>query len=267
MIYINAAILAIIEGITEFLPISSTGHLIIFEQYFSLDAAGSTDFTTDFQVIIQLPAILAVVVYFWKTIWPFGKEAAERAAVITLWKHIVVAFLPAVVLGLLFDDYIEATFYNPVTVAVALLVGGIVLIALEMRKSTPSITDVHNITYGRALAIGFFQCLAMIPGTSRSAATIIGAMALGANRTAAAEFSFFLAIPTMVGATTLKVVKAGFNYTPEQWALLALGSALSFITAWFVIAALMRYIQKHNFVLFGIYRIILAIIVLIMLAT
>jgi len=267
VLYLYATILGLIEGITEFLPISSTGHLIIAEQFFSLHngpalATQVPNFTDDFLVIIQLPAILAVVVYFWSVIWPFGKPVEERNRAILLWTRVVAGFIPAAIIGFLFDDFIEAKLFNPITVAVALAIGGIVLIALEWRKTTHKIDDVHAIGYGRAVAVGFFQCLAMIPGTSRSAATIIGAMLLGANRAAAAEFSFFLAIPTMLGATTLKMLKGGLSYTPQQWALLAVGCIVSFLTAWAVIAMFMRYIKRHDFKLFGVYRIILGIIVL-----
>lgn len=262
MLYLNAVVLALVEGITEFLPVSSTGHLILAEQFFSLEAAGGEGFTAAFQVVIQLPAILAVVVYFWRRIWPFAHAGAERTAVFTLWMKIAAAFLPAAVLGLLFDDLIEHYLFHPVPVACALIAGGVVLIVLDRRAAEGPVETVHAIGYGRAVAIGFIQCLAMFPGTSRSAATIIGAMLLGARRPAAAEFSFFLAIPTMVGATSLKLLKGGLDYTPEQWGLIAVGSAVSFLSALVVIAAFMKYIQTRNFVPFGVYRIVLGMLVL-----
>jgi undecaprenyl-diphosphatase len=263
LLYLNAFILAIIEGVTEFLPVSSTGHLIIAEQFFRLgtEQAGQSGFTADFLVIIQLPAILAVVVYFWKAIWPFQRPSDERRQVLLLWTKIAVACLPAAIFGLLLDDFIEERLFNPIVVAIALFVGGVLLIFIERRQSPPRVHSVHSVGYLMALGVGFFQCLAMIPGTSRSAATIIGAMVLGANRAAAAEFSFFLAIPTMFGATVLRVAKSGLAYSSQEWALLAIGSVVSFLTAWAVIAVFMRYIQRHDFVPFGYYRIILAIVV------
>lgn len=259
MTYLKAVLLAVVEGLTEFLPVSSTGHLILVETFLQLtdDAA----FNNAFMVIIQLPAILAVVVYFWKRIWPFGK-GADTEGVLLLWTKIAVAFLPAAVLGFLFDDLIDAYLFNPTVVACALIVGGIVLWALERNPRPPRFNTVHEVGYRTALLVGCFQCLAMIPGTSRSAATIIGALALGASRPAAAEFSFFLAIPTMLGATTLKMLKGGFSYTGEQWILLGIGSAVSFLVAYAVIAAFMGYIQRHTFIPFAYYRIAVGILVL-----
>ena len=262
-LYINAVILAIVEGVTEFLPVSSTGHLILFEQFFSLDEAGGTGFTEAFEVIIQLPAILAVVVYFFPKIWPFQANADRRTEVFNLWYRVVAAFIPAAILGLLLDDFIESMLFAPLPVGIALIVGGIILIIVEKRGLTVRADSVHDITYALAIAIGFFQCLAMIPGTSRSAATIIGGMVLGLSRAAAAEFSFFLAIPTMLGATTLKLIKGGFGYTPLQWTILGIGSVISFITALAVIAVFMRYIQRRDFVPFGVYRIVIGAIVVI----
>lgn len=263
MLYLYATILAVVEGITEFLPVSSTGHLILAEQFFTLEAAGGKDFTKAFEVMIQLPAILAVVVYFFPKIWPFIGTADHRLRVMNLWVKIAVAFAPAVVLGLLFDDLIESYLFAPAPVAVALVVGGIVLIVIERRGLSVKVETVYEVTFKLALMIGFFQCLAMIPGTSRSAATIIGAMLIGLSRPAAAEFSFFLAIPTMLGATTLELIKGGLGFTGQQWGLLALGSVVSFLTAWAVIAIFMEYIKKRDFVPFGIYRIVVGIVVLI----
>ncbi|MBI1320602.1 MAG: undecaprenyl-diphosphate phosphatase [Candidatus Hydrogenedens sp.] len=260
MDFLYAFLLAVIEGITEFLPISSTGHMILAESWLRFDQPES--FANAFMVIIQLPAILSVVVYFWKDLWPWARPEGFAAS-FTLWTKIAVAFLPAAVLGFLFDDYIDAHLFNPPTVATALGVGGLVLIALEWRHREARISTTAAIGYGTAVAIGFFQCLAMIPGTSRSAATIIGAMALGASRAAAAEFSFFLAIPTMLGATALKLLKGGLGFTGEQWALLVLGSVISFVVAYASIALFMRYIQRHSFIPFGVYRIALALLVLV----
>lgn len=259
MDYLIAAILGIVEGVTEFLPISSTGHLILVEEYLRL--GDNEAFKNAFLVIIQLPAILAVVAYFWKDMWPF--QGARTLGIFRIWVLTAVAFVPSAVLGLLFDDKIDAHLMHPFPVAIALVVGGVVLVILERRKTTPRITDLHQLMWPLALAIGCFQCLALFPGTSRSAATIIGAMLLGLSRAAAAEFSFFLAVPTMVGATTLKVLKGGLSFTPHEWALLGVGSVVSFVSAYFVVAFLMGYIRKHTFMPFGIYRIVLGVIVLV----
>lgn len=261
MDFVNAFILAVVEGITEFLPISSTGHLILVESMLTL--GDDETFTETFIIIIQLPAILSVCVYFWSTLWPFEEGKLSPRAV-SLWSKVVVAFLPAAVLGFLLNDFIEAMF-NDLVVAVALIVGGIILIAAERRKHAGHIDSMESLSYRQALAIGFIQCLAMIPGTSRSGATIIGGLLLGASRSVAAEFSFFLAIPTMLGATTFKLVKSGFDFDTRQWLLIGLGSVVSFVVAYAVIAFLMAYIQKHTFTAFGVYRIILGTIVLIVL--
>ncbi|HPO14755.1 MAG TPA: undecaprenyl-diphosphate phosphatase [Candidatus Hydrogenedentes bacterium] len=261
MDFINAIVLAIVEGITEFLPISSTGHMILVEEYLKL--GNDPVFADTFMVAIQLPAILSVVLYFWKELWPFGKNT-ETKPVLLLWTKVVAAFLPAAVLGFLLDDLIEAWLFNSVTVSLALIIGGIFLIVLERRKQTPRFSHVSEVSYVIAVGIGFIQCLAMIPGTSRSAATIIGAMLLGASRSAAAEFSFFLAIPTMLGATTFTLMETGFHFTGNQWALLAVGSIVSFLVAYVVVAWLMTFIRKHSFIVFGYYRIILGAIVLLL---
>ncbi|MBP8130818.1 MAG: undecaprenyl-diphosphate phosphatase [Candidatus Hydrogenedentes bacterium] len=260
MDYLNAAILAVVEGITEFLPISSTGHMILVEDYLKL---GSGDFAKDFIVIIQFPAILSVVVYFWKELWPFGGGARTRAA-LTLWLKTAVAFLPAAVLGLLLNDYIEAMLDSSLTVALALVVGGIVLLAIEYRGIGGRIASVHGISFQTAFLIGCIQCLAMIPGTSRSAATIVGAMLLGASRPAAAEFSFFLAVPTMAGATALTVLKHGLRFSAQEWALIGIGSVVSFVIAYAVIAFLMNFVRRRSFAPFGWYRIALGGVVLLL---
>jgi undecaprenyl-diphosphatase len=260
---LKATLLGIVEGLTEFLPISSTGHMILVDAFVRLSE--SETFNVAFIVAIQLPAILAVVVYFWRLLWPFQKSKEERNHTLSLWTKIVVAFFPAAVLGFLFDDLLEKYLFNPPTVIAALIVGGIILIVLERRPRPHRFSDVAEVGYGRALAIGSFQCLAMIPGTSRSAATIIGAMLLGSDRKTAAEFSFFLAIPTMLGATTLKLVKNGFSFTSEQWAALAVGSIVSFIVAYASVAFLMTYIRSHDFRVFGYYRIALGLVILLIL--
>lgn len=261
---LKAIILGIVEGITEFLPISSTGHLIIAEKFISLSQNSS--FVAAFQVIIQLGAILSVVVLFWKKLFPFGQGYEHSRKTMKLWLLVIVGVIPAAVLGFLFDDLIEQKLFNPLVVAIALIFYGIVLIILEKgKKSDAKITDINLLPIKFALFIGLFQCLAMIPGTSRSAATIIGAMLLGLTRVAAAEFSFFLAIPTMFGASLLKIVKQGFSFTGFEWIIIAVGFAVSFLVALGVIKLFMDYISKKDFAIFGWYRIILGIIVIILL--
>ena len=255
---LNAIIIAVIEGITEFLPISSTGHMILVEDKLTLHPEAFAD---TFMVAIQLPAVLAVALLFWRDLCPKIGDREDLRRVVGLWTRIVAAFLPAAVLGFLLDDFIDKYLFNPTVVALALIVGGVVLIWLERRKRDSRFERADTLPFPVAVGIGFFQCLAMIPGTSRSAATIIGAMLLGANRPTAAQFSFYLAIPTMVGATGLKLMKSGAGFTGEQWVLLAVGSMVSFVTAWVVVAGFLRYIRKHDFQVFGYYRIVLGVVV------
>ncbi|MFC4804447.1 undecaprenyl-diphosphate phosphatase [Filifactor villosus] len=260
--FIKVFILGIVEGITEFLPISSTGHLILVQQFISLEPER---FANAFSVIIQLGAILSVVVLYFKKLNPFDRDLspAQRQNTFILWSKVIIAVLPATVLGLLFDDLIDKYLFKPLPVAVTLIVWGLVIILIEKRSpSSFKFNSIYEISYKTAFLIGLFQCLAMIPGTSRSAATIIGAMLLGTSRTTAAEFSFFLAIPTMLGATLLKVIKVGLAFSGFQWALILFGSVVSFVVALLVIKKLMLYIQKHNFSLFGYYRIVLGTVVL-----
>jgi len=257
---LKAAGLGVVEGVTEFLPISSTGHMILVDEWIRLSSDKA--FADAFMVVIQLPAIMAVVVYFFRDLWPFAGDRGETVSRMKFWARILIAFLPAAVIGALFDSAIEEKLFNPVTVAMALLIGGVVLIALEWRPRAGAIPTARDIPLAVAVGIGCIQCIAMIPGTSRSAATIIGAMLLGASRVAAAEFSFFLAIPTMFGATAYKLLKHGIGFTGEQWTLIAAGSLVSFLVAYAVIAAFMRYIRERSFIPFGIYRIALAVLVL-----
>jgi len=257
----KAAILGIVEGVTEFLPISSTGHLIIVNQWISFDA----DFTKLFDIVIQLGAILSVVVFFWNRLWPFTKDATKNKEIWSVWYKAVVGVLPAIVIGALLANKIEEKLFNPLTVAVMLIVGGIVLIWLESRKKEATINSIKAIGYKTALGIGLIQCLAMIPGTSRSAATIIGAMLLGASRVVAAEFSFFLAIPTMVAASAYSLLKFKSHITGSETAILAVGFIVSFVVALAVIKFFMNYIRKHSFKNFGTYRIILGALVLVLL--
>ncbi len=264
ILILKAVLLGIVEGITEFLPISSTGHMILADEFIKLSSDKS--FTTAFEIIIQLGAILSVVVIYFNKLWPFSGNSEEKKAKWLLWAKVIVAVLPAVILGFGFHKVIEEKLFNPLTVASALIFYGIVIIIMEtFRKKSPAITDVADVTFKIALLIGLFQCLAMMPGTSRSAATIIGALLLGLSRPAAAEFSFFLAIPTMAGASLLKIVKNGLSFNAGQWGIIAIGFVVSFLVAWLVIKLFINYIQKHDFKVFGYYRIILGIIVLMIL--
>ena len=273
---LKSAIFGIIEGITEWLPISSTGHLILAEQFIKFKEV-SPEFWDMFQVVIQFGAILAVVVLYFKQIWPFTKNKEKAIKnkgflsifdkkIMNLWGKILVACIPAAVIGLLFDDVFQALFYNPVCIAIALIVFGIAFIVIEnwnkKRKGKLKETD-SEITYKDALIIGVFQLLAAIfPGTSRSGATIIGGLLIGLSRPNAAEFTFYLAIPTMLGASLLKLVKFGFAFTGIEIAVLLVGMLVSFLVSIAVIKFLMSYIKKHDFKVFGYYRIILGIIVL-----
>ena len=258
---LKAVILGIIEGITEFLPISSTGHLIIAEKFINLSQNPS--FVASFQVIIQLGAILSILVLFWKKLFPFGQGEEHCKKTLNLWLLVIVGVIPAAILGFLFDDFIEEKLFSPLIVADALVFYGIILILVENRKKPQiKIADVNLIPIKFAIAIGFFQCLAMVPGTSRSAATIIGGLLLGLSRAAAAEFSFFLAIPTMFGASLLKIVKNGLSFTSFEIVLIAVGFVVSFVSAFAVVKFLMCYISKNDFTVFGYYRIILGVVVM-----
>lgn len=273
---IKAIIYGIVEGITEWLPISSTGHLILVEQLIPF-AETSGDFFDMFDVVIQLGAILAVVVLFWKQLWPFALTKKERKGqtgiasyfkkdIWVMWFKILVSCVPAAVIGLLFDDVFTALFYNPVCVALALIVFGVAFIVVENwnKSRTPKVTSLADITYTTALLIGLFQLIAAIfPGTSRSGATIVGALLIGVSRTVAAEYTFFLAIPVMFGASLLKIVKFGFGFTSMELALLLIGTVVSFAVSLFVLRFLMSYIKKHDFRVFGWYRIALGLVVLI----
>lgn len=257
--YLKAVLLAIVEGATEFLPVSSTGHLILVEAFVELTP--DETFNNAFLIAIQLPAILAVLVYFRNDLWPFTHAGAPRRDRLVLWGKVLLAVLPALALGPFLDDFLETHLFAPVPVAIALLVGGVILIAVERRAHVTKFETVHNLPTRTAIYIGLFQCLAMIPGTSRSAATIIGAMLLGASRPAAAEFSFFLAVPTLFAATAYSLMKHGLSFSGEEWRLLAVGSAVSFATAYLAIAAFMGYVRRRSFAMFGWYRIVLAALV------
>lgn len=261
---LKAFLFGIIEGITEWLPISSTGHLILLEEFVKFSEV-SEGFFSMFEVVIQLGAILAVVVIFFDKLNPFSVKNGELLRILRrdrfiLWVKIAVACLPAAVIGVLFDDIIDELFYNPLTVAIMLVVVGIGFIAVERRNRSkkPVITDLDSIDIKTALLIGCFQTVAaVLPGTSRSGATILGGLMLGVGRTAAAEFTFFLGIPVMLGASLLKLVKFGFAFTGIELVILAVGCVTAFAVSLFCIRFLMDYIKRHSFAPFGVYRILL----------
>jgi undecaprenyl-diphosphatase len=264
---LKAILFGIVEGITEWLPVSSTGHLILLEEFVRLDV--TAEFYEMFQVVIQLGAILAVLVLFFHKLNPFSgkKGEIEKKQTWQLWFKVVVAVLPSAVLGLLFDDWMDAHLYNYITVALTLIIYGVAFIFVERqnRGLKPRIDDVHAIDYRTALLIGAFQCLSLIPGTSRSGSTILGGILLGVSRPAAAEFSFFLAIPTMLGASALKLLKyllEGMMPSATEIAVLLTGCVVSFIVSMLVIKALMEYVRKRSFSSFGVYRIVLGVLVI-----
>ncbi len=272
---LKAILFGIVEGITEWLPISSTGHMILLNEIVSLNV--SDEFYSMFEVVIQLGAILAVVVLYWNKIWPFGlnlKHPVKQEGILkyfdkpkwTMWIKILVACIPAAVIGLLFNDFFEELFYNYISVAIALIVFGVAFIVVENlnKDKKPKIDKIAKLDYKTVIIIGIFQLIAAIfPGTSRSGATIVGALILGVSRPVAAEFTFFLAIPVMFGASLLKLVKFGLAFTGMEFIILIVGMLVAFVTSVFVITFLMSYIKKHDFKAFGVYRIILGVIVLI----
>ncbi|MEG0313697.1 MAG: undecaprenyl-diphosphate phosphatase [Erysipelotrichaceae bacterium] len=271
---VKAVFFGIVEGITEWLPISSTGHIILFNEFVKLNV--SEEFMSVFEVVIQLGAIMAVVILFWKRIFPFKKNCKNSYSnkgilsyvdkdIMTLWFKILVSCIPAVIIGLSFNDLFEELFYNPTCIAIALIVFGIAFIVIENKHKNfkPKINSLKDLTYRTALIIGVFQLIAAIfPGTSRSGATILGALMIGVSRVVAAEFTFILGIPVMFGASLLKIVKYGFAFTGSELVLLLVGMFVSFIVSFIVIKFLMDYIKKHDFKVFGWYRIVLGIIVL-----
>lgn len=259
-----AIILGIVEGITEWLPISSTGHMILVEEF--LHMSMSKEFMEMFRVVIQLGAIMAVVVLYFNKLNPFSsrKTAKQNRNTLILWSKIVISCIPAAVIGLLFDDILDKYLYNYVTVALMLIIYGILFIIIEKRNehAKPKITKLSALPYSTAFYIGLFQVLAMVPGTSRSGATILGGLLLGTSRFVAAEFTFYLAIPVMFGASALKMVKFGLNYTPMEVVILIVGCLVAFFVSVFAIKFLMSYIKKHDFKVFGYYRIVLGVLVL-----
>ena len=264
---IKAVLFGIVEGITEWLPVSSTGHMILLDEFVKLK--GSADFVNVFLVVIQLGAIFAVVLQFWNQLFPFQFKDKNRPVIemdkMILWGKILLACIPAAVIGILFDDVFEAMFYHAVPVAIALIVFGIAFIVIERwnKGKRPRMKTVEDLTISAVLIIGVFQLSAAIfPGTSRSGATIVGALLIGVSRKAASEFTFFLAVPVMLGASLLKVLQYGFAFSGSELLVLAVGMITAFLVSIVVIRFLMDYIKKHDFQAFGWYRIVLGIIVL-----
>ena len=265
---LKAVLFGIVEGITEWLPVSSTGHLILLNEFVTLNV--SEEFNSMFDVVIQLGAILAVIVLFFHKLNPFApsKSKAEKSQTWNLWFKVCAAIIPSGVVGVLFDDWMDEHLHNGIVVSIMLIAYGIAFLLVERRnqgKHLKQINDVHAIDYKTALMIGAFQCLSLVPGTSRSGSTILGAILIGVGRSAGAEFSFFMAIPTMLGASAIKLLKfllSGVAVTGTEIGVLLVGSVVSFIVSMLVIKGLMEYVRKHSFSVFGIYRIILGIIVL-----
>lgn len=271
----KAVILGIVEGITEWLPISSTGHMILVDEFLKLDV--SDEFKEMFEVVIQLGAIMAVVILYWKKLFPFGKKnnqsplrkngvgAYIKTDIFIMWFKVLISCIPAAVIGLLFEDQMNKLFYNSWVVAIALIVFGIAFIIIENwnKNKSSKINSISELTYNAALIIGVFQVIAAVfPGTSRSGATIVGALLIGVSRTVAAEFTFYLAVPVMFGASLLKLVKFGFDFTASEAVILLTGMVVAFLVSIVVIKFLMDYIKKHDFKVFGWYRIILGILVI-----
>ena len=263
---VKVVFLGIVEGITEWLPISSTGHMILVDEFIQMNV--SQDFKDMFFVVIQLGAILAVVLLFWGKMWPFQFKDKTKPLVkmdiISMWLKVVVACIPGAVVTILFDDWIEAHLHTPVVIAAMLVIFGIAFILIENwnKTRTPKTLVLEDITYKTAFLIGLFQVLSIIPGTSRSGSTIVGALLIGVSRVAAAEFTFFLAVPVMFGLSLLKLLKFGFVFTGAELMTLVIGSVVAFVVSVLVIKFLMSYIKKHDFKVFGWYRIVLGIIVL-----
>ena len=267
---LKAVLFGIVEGVTEWLPISSTGHLILLNEFITLNV--SDEFRSMFDVVIQLGAILAVIVLFFHKLNPFSprKTEGEKKQTWQLWFKVIAAIIPSGIVGVLFDDWMEAHFHNATVVSIALIVYGVAFILVERRNARrvggKTVEDVYAIDYKTALLIGCFQCLSLIPGTSRSGSTILGAILIGVGRSAGAEFSFFMAIPTMLGASAIKGLKfllSGVAATGAEIGVLIVGCVVSFVVSLLVIRGLMEYVRRHSFSAFGVYRIILGVVVLV----
>lgn len=265
---IKTIILGVVQGITEWLPISSTGHMILVDAFMPLkvyaDEVVNKEFVDMFMVVIQFGSILAVLLLYFHKLNPFSpkKDNIQKRDTWVLWSKVLVASVPAAVIGLLFDDIIDALLYNPLTVAITLIVYGILFIIIEKKKKKPLVTNLNDLDYKTAFKIGAFQMLALIPGTSRSGSTILGATIVGCSRKVASEFSFFMAIPVMFGASLLKIIKLDMALDLSGIIILLLGMVVAFVVSVIVIKSLMRYIRKHDFTIFGYYRIVLGIIVI-----
>ena len=263
-ILFKTIIIGIIEGITEWLPISSTGHMILANEFIKLNV--TDEFWEMFEVVIQLGAIMAVVILFFKDLfpWGFGKTKEDTKSTFSLWFKIVVGCIPCAIIGLLFDNYINDKFYNPWTVAIMLIVYGVIFIIVENinKNKKPRVTDINKLSYLDALKVGLFQVLSIIPGTSRSGSTIIGGLAIGLERLVVANFTFFLSIPVMLGASLLKILKFGFVFTSTEVIILVTGMVTAFIVSIISIKFLLKYIKNNDFKVFGYYRIVLGLIVI-----
>lgn len=259
---LKTIIIGIIQGITEWLPISSTGHMILADEFIKLNVSDA--FREMFFVVIQFGSILAVLFLYFHKLNPLSpkKTSLEKRDTWNLWLKVLIAVIPAAVIGFFFDDMLDELFYNPLTVAVALIVYGVLFIVIENRRKSPRINSINALDYKTAVLIGVFQILALIPGTSRSGSTILGAIILGTSRETAAEFSFFLAIPVMLGASLLKIAKFGLSFSANELIILAVGVITAFVVSVLAIKFLVGYIRKHDFKAFGIYRIVLGILVL-----
>ena len=268
---LKAILFGIVEGVTEWLPVSSTGHMILLNEFVKLNV--SPEFWNLFLVVIQLGAILAVVILFWKTIWPFKKVKTKsgkskiilRKPTLILWLKVLVACIPAAVVGILFDDWIDEHFYNAIVVGTMLIVVGVLFIIIEMlnKNKVPRVDRLRDLTFKDAFLIGLFQLIAAIfPGTSRSGATILGGLMIGVSRTVASKFTFILAIPVMFGASLLKIVKYGFRFSGYELLILGVGMLVAFLVSMVIISFLMNFIRKHDFKVFGWYRIVLGALVL-----
>ena len=263
---VKVIILGIVEGITEWVPISSTGHMLLVDEFIHMNM--TEEFKEMFFYVIQLGAILAVVILFWNKMWPFQTRDKVRPFIkkntFETWIKVVIACIPGTIVAVLFDDYIEAHLHTPTVIALMLIIYGVLFIVIENwnKKRTPKTAELDDISYKTAFLIGLFQVLSVIPGTSRSGATIIGALILGVSRVAAAEFTFFLAVPVMIGMSGIKLIKFGLNFSAAEVLILAVGCIVAFLVSILVIKFLMSYIKKKDFKLFGWYRIVLGIIVL-----
>ena len=269
--WIKLIIIGIVEGITEWLPISSTAHMLLVDAVIPLEQ--SEEFKNMFFVLIQLGAIMAVVVAFWKRLWPFGygeqpgmekKKCYVKKEIFMMWFKVVVACIPGLAVTLLFDDYVEAHLQTPYIIGAALAFYGLILILVEMSRKDkePRVDSVDDLSFKDAFLIGLFQCLSIVPGTSRSGSTIIGSLSMGISRTTAAEFTFFLAIPVMFGQSLLKILKFGFHFTTMEAITLFAGCAIAFAVSMFVLRAILSYVKKHDYKVFGVYRILLGIVVI-----